>query len=246
MSFSVEAFLSITFVLRAVLCAVRIKLQKQIIFLKSFALLYDQIIFPRTFSTSIEMPESGYNRRALGFIFNNHQAIGLYLLQSLHEPVNQDYCHIQLSSEYGLHFNCVHWLYMMTILGCNEVKWNDSFEFSLNYTKLETLALKTYLGKSKKMTSWRCFTCWFIKLWHCKMMSLVNKSADWPPNYHKILIFSPPKSLKRLSTARIDELADSNEPAIKLAEKLPPAGIETGSLGIWGLLWCTLMPIWLR
>ena len=41
------------------------------------------------------------------------------------------------------------------------------------------------------------------------MMSLVNKSAD----YHKILIFSPPKSLKRLRTARIDELADSNEPA---------------------------------
>ena len=47
------------------------------------------------------------------------------------------------------------------------------------------------------------------------MTSLVNKSADWPPNYHKILIFSPPKSLKRLRTARIDELADSNEPAIK-------------------------------
>ena len=45
-------------------------------------------------------------------------------------------------------------------------------------------------------------------------MSLVNKSADWPPNYHKILIFPPPKSLKRLCTARIDELADSNEPAI--------------------------------
>ena len=46
------------------------------------------------------------------------------------------------------------------------------------------------------------------------MMSLVNKSADWPPNYHKILIFSPPKSLKRLHAARIDQLADSNEPAI--------------------------------
>ena len=61
MSFSVEAVLSITFVLRAVLCAVRIKLQKEIIFLKSSALWYDQIIFPRTFSTSIEMPESGYN-----------------------------------------------------------------------------------------------------------------------------------------------------------------------------------------
>ena len=47
------------------------------------------------------------------------------------------------------------------------------------------------------------------------MTSLVNKSADWPPNYHKILIFSPLKSLKRLHTARIDELADSNEPAIR-------------------------------
>ena len=39
-----------------------------------------------------------------------------------------------------------------------------------------------------KMTSWRCFTCWLIKLWRYKMTSLVNKSADWPPNYHKIMI----------------------------------------------------------
>ena len=33
------------------------------------------------------------------------------------------------------------------------------------------------------------------------------------PNQHKILIFSSPKSLKRLRASRIDELADSNEPA---------------------------------
>ena len=52
------------------------------------------------------------------------------------------------------------------------MKWNDSFEFSLNYTKLTTLALKTYLGKSK----------------------------------------------------------------IKLAEKLPPVGIESRSLGYWDLI----------
>ena len=45
------------------------------------------------------------------------------------------------------------------------------------------------------------------------MTSLVNKSDDWTLNYHKILIFSPPKSLKRLRAARIDQLADSNEPA---------------------------------
>ena len=47
------------------------------------------------------------------------------------------------------------------------------------------------------------------------MTSLVNKSADWTPNYHKILIFFPTKSLKSLRAARIDELADSNKPAIK-------------------------------
>ena len=52
------------------------------------------------------------------------------------------------------------------------------------------------------------------KLWRRKMTSLVNKSADWTPNYHKILIFFPQKSLKSLHAARIDELADSNEPAI--------------------------------
>ena len=46
------------------------------------------------------------------------------------------------------------------------------------------------------------------------MTSLVNKSGHWTPYYHKILIFSPPKSLKSLRAARIDELADSNEPAI--------------------------------
>ena len=46
------------------------------------------------------------------------------------------------------------------------------------------------------------------------MMSLVNKSVDWIPNYHKILILFPTKSLKSLRAARIDELADSNEPAI--------------------------------
>ena len=45
------------------------------------------------------------------------------------------------------------------------------------------------------------------------MTSLVNKSVDWTPNYHKILIFFPTKSLKSLYAARIDELVDSNEPA---------------------------------
>ena len=51
-------------------------------------------------------------------------------------------------------------------------------------------------------------------------MSLVNKSADWTPNSHKILIFSPTKSLKSLRAARIDELADSNEPAITIKDTL--------------------------
>ena len=39
-------------------------------------------------------------------------------------------------------------------------------------------------------------------------------------NYHKILIFSPPKSLKSLRAARIDQLADSNEPAINICNIL--------------------------
>ena len=46
------------------------------------------------------------------------------------------------------------------------------------------------------------------------MTSLVNKSADWTPNYYEILIFSPTKSLKSLHTAKKNELAESNEPAI--------------------------------
>ena len=72
------------------------------------------------------------------------------------------------------------------------------------------------------MTSWRCVTCWPVKFWRRKMMSLVNKSADWTPNYHKILIFFPTKSLKSLCAARIDELADSKEPATKNNNKKPP------------------------
>ena len=50
------------------------------------------------------------------------------------------------------------------------------------------------------------------------MTSLVNKSAGWTPNYHGILIFSPPKSLKSLRAARRDELADCNEPAKRQKE----------------------------
>ena len=64
--------------------------------------------------------------------------------------------------------------------------------------------------------------------WHFKMTSLVNKSADWPPNYHKILIFFPTTSLKCLHAARIDELADSNESAMKHIQK-PVADLRGGT-----------------
>ena len=61
-----------------------------------------------------------------------------------------------------------------------------------------------YQGKTLniKMTSWRCLTCWHVKFWHCKMMSLVNKSADWPPNYHKILIFFPTKIFEKVTRSQ--------------------------------------------
>ena len=41
------------------------------------------------------------------------------------------------------------------------------------------------------------------------MTSLINKLADWTPNYHKILIFFPTKPLKSLRAARIDEILGS-------------------------------------
>ena len=53
------------------------------------------------------------------------------------------------------------------------------------------------------------------------MMSLVNKSADWPPNYHKILIFFPTKIFEKI---RIDELADSNKPAIMTKSSIVTTG----------------------
>ena len=72
-------------------------------------------------------------------------------------------------------------------------------------------------------------------------------------NSHKILIFSPPKSLKRLCSGRIDQLADSNnEPAniravrtsLGLAFALPGkswirrslSGIPCGGRPLWGRL----------
>ena len=49
------------------------------------------------------------------------------------------------------------------------------------------------------------------------MTSVVNKSADWPPpNYHKMLIFFRIKIFKKLRAAGLDELADSNDPAITI------------------------------
>ena len=63
MNFTVKAVLSITFVLRNVLCAVRIKTQKEIIFLR--VLLYCMTkSYPLEQFPSIEMPESGYNMGA--------------------------------------------------------------------------------------------------------------------------------------------------------------------------------------
>ena len=62
------------------------------------------------------------------------------------------------------------------------------------------------------------------------LVNTTQHSSDWlivpttanqitgieKPNYHKTLIFFPTTSLKRSHEARIDELADSNEPAIIL------------------------------
>ena len=69
MSSTVGADLSNTFVLRAVLCAARNKATKKKFFLDS-CFLNDQIIHPRSFSTSIEMPESRYNNEPLTGLIN--------------------------------------------------------------------------------------------------------------------------------------------------------------------------------
>ena len=61
----VKLLLGITFVLRAVLCAVRIKTQKEIIFLRVLLYCMTKSYPPRTISSSIEMPESGYNNTQL-------------------------------------------------------------------------------------------------------------------------------------------------------------------------------------
>ena len=104
---------------------------------------------------------------------------------------------------------------------CDQINSSGNNDISIDFGYFCMVGTKSnFIWNLEKMMSWRCFTCWLVKLWCHKMTSLVNKSADWPPNYHKILIFSPPKSLKRLRAARIDELADSNEPAMKMLHKL--------------------------
>ena len=60
----VKLLLGITFVLRAVLCAVRIKTQKEIIFLRVLLYCMTNSYPLEQFSSFIEMPESGYNMGA--------------------------------------------------------------------------------------------------------------------------------------------------------------------------------------
>ena len=91
MSFTVEAVLNIRAVLRTVLCAVRIKLQKEIIFLKSSALLYDQILLPRTISSSIGMPEFGYNTEVA-----NAHIRGFHKLYTIQECQYCQLCYIEM------------------------------------------------------------------------------------------------------------------------------------------------------
>ena len=75
MSFTVEAVLGITFVLRAVRCVVRIKLQKEIIFLRVLLYCMTQIISPRTISSSIEMPETDSKTIYVDYIGRNYPPI---------------------------------------------------------------------------------------------------------------------------------------------------------------------------
>ena len=49
---------------------------------------------------------------------------------------------------------------------------------------------------------WRCERSPHAVSWRCEMTSLVNKSTDWPPNYHKILIFSPTKIFEKVTRSQ--------------------------------------------
>ena len=89
------------------------------------------------------------------------------------------------------------------------------------------------------------------------MVNTTQHSSDWlivpttanqitgieKPNYHKILIFFPTTSLKRSHEARIDELADSNEPATRIKMiltilyKIPRSNEDEYHLGLRMSLW---------
>ena len=56
-------------------------------------------------------------------------------------------------------------------------------------------------------------------------------------NYHKILIFSPTTSLKSLHAARIDQLADSNEPAIMADGEVGESWEELEDSGVSNLFY---------
>ena len=85
--------------------------------------------------------------------------------------------------------------YIISVCLKKEFVWVTKWQWiPSNSQAIFKLTLHRTKGKEEtlnKMMSWSCLTCWPVKLWRHKKTSLVNKSADWTPNYNKILIFSP-------------------------------------------------------
>ena len=69
----------------------------------------------------------------------------------------------------------------------------NSYNWQIYFQSLKWLFFhffKKYLAKYPNI--YKNDVVMLLHVLACKMTSLVNKSADWPPNYHKIQIFSPP------------------------------------------------------
>ena len=74
----------------------------------------------------------------------------------------------------------------------------------------------------RKYEKWRCERSPRAVSWRCKMMSLINKSANWPPlNYHKTartfpqISFTPSLAPLQLNRLTLNEPAKSHSEPVK-------------------------------
>ena len=80
---------------------------------------------------------------------------------------------LEFEDDFGMYCRqgkvCYHWLEVryegnLGITGPRLVEYVVAMDFSLNYTKLATLAIKTYVGKRKINLAIKCYLQWALNM----------------------------------------------------------------------------------